>query len=47
MPFLEYIKIELKSQGFEVKDFAFSPNNDSSIAVVKSAKESCETAHMR
>ena len=43
MPFLEYIKIELKSQGFEVKDFAFSPNNDSSIAVVKRAKESCET----
>ena len=42
MPFIEYIKIELKSQGFEIKDLVFSANNDSSIAIVKSSKERCE-----
>ena len=31
MLFLEDIKIELKSQGFEAKQISFSPTNDSAV----------------
>lgn len=38
MLFLEDIKIELKSQGFEAKQISFSPKNDSAVVCFKSTK---------
>ena len=39
MLFLEDIKIELKSQGFEAKQISFSPTNDSAVVCFKSTRK--------
>ena len=42
MPVLEYIKIELNCQGFSVKQIAFSPEKDKSIAMLESVRKTTD-----
>lgn len=42
MLFLEDIKIELKCQGFEAKQIAFSPNQDSAVVYLESTMKTSE-----
>lgn len=43
MLFVEDIKIELKSQGFEVKHLSFSPDYDSAVAYMESTRKTSTT----
>ena len=42
MPILEYIKIELNCQGFEVKQLSFSPEKDRSVAMLESVRKTSD-----
>ena len=42
MPILEYIKIELNCQGFEVKQLSFSPEKDSGVAMLESVRKTSD-----
>jgi transposase len=43
MLLIKDIKIELRSQGFEAKQFGFSPNGDSSVIMFKSIRKTSDT----